>query len=194
MKFPLQLSFKKLALSPQVAVTDADGTLQLYVKQKLFKLKEAVTVFGDREQTEPRYHIQADRVFDVSARYNFTDRSGAPLGAVRRQGMRSIWRARYDILRGDTVVMTIHEENPWVKVIDGIVGDIPVLGLFTGYMFHPAFQVERAGGGMVMRLVKEPAFMEGKFRIEKHAELEPQDEGIAVLSLLMMTLLERQRG
>lgn len=194
MKFPLHLSFKKLALSPQIAVTDADGTLLLYVKQKLFKMREAVTVFADREQTQPLYQIQADRIMDFSARYTFTDRNGTVLGAVRRQGMRSLWKARYEILRGDQPVMTIQEENPWTKVLDGLLGEIPVVGMLTGYLFHPAFVVARTDGTPVMRLVKEPAFLEGKFLIEQRAGLERHDQGLAVLSLLMLTLLERQRG
>jgi hypothetical protein len=45
-----------------------------------------------------------------------------------------------------------------------------------------------------MRLSKQPAFMQGSFRIEKLAEMSPNDEMRAVLSFLMMVLLERRRG
>ncbi len=194
MKFPLRLTFKKIAIAPQLSVTDAEGTLQLYVRQKLFKLKESVTVFADREQTRPLYSINADRVLDFTARYTFTDQAGRVLGGVRRQGMRSLWRARYEVFRGEKVALHIQEENPWVKVLDGIVGDIPVLGLLSGYLLHPSYVVSRPDGAPVLRLTKEPALFEGKFAIEKRAELEPHEEGLAVLALLMMTLLERDRG
>ncbi len=194
MKFPLRLTFKKIALAPQLSVTDAEGTLQLYVRQKLFKLKESVTVFADREQTRPLYSINADRVLDFTARYTFTDQAGRVLGGVRRQGMRSLWRARYEVFRGEEVALHIQEENPWVKVLDGIVGDIPVLGLLSGYLLNPSYVVSRPDGAPVLRLTKEPALFEGKFAIEKRAELEPHEEGLAVLALLMMTLLERDRG
>lgn len=194
MNFPLQLRFKKLALAPQLSVTDADGTLRFYVKQKLFKLKEAVTVFGDREQREPLFQIRADRIMDFRARYEVTDRSGTPVGAVRREGARSIWRARYEVLRGDTQVMRIQEEQPWVKVLDSILGGIPVVEFFTGYFLNPAYSVSRPDGTRVLRLVKEPALTEGKFRIEKHAEMDPREQELGVLSLLMMTLLEKERG
>ena len=70
MQFPLSLSFKILALAPQVYVRDASGVVQMYVRQKLMKLKEAVTVFADESQTTPLYTINADRVIDWSARYN----------------------------------------------------------------------------------------------------------------------------
>jgi len=108
--------------------------------------------------------------------------------------MRSLWRARYQIEIPGQVAFLLHEEDPWVKVIDGIVGDIPVLGLFSGYLFHPSYLVEDGAGRPVMRLVKKPAFFESKFRVEKLKELEPRQEEAILLGLLMMILLERSRG
>ena len=194
MQYPLDLSFKIMALAPQISVTDASGGLVFYVKQKLFKLKEEITVFADAKQTQPLYKINADRVLDFSARYHFTDVNGAELGSVKREGMRSLWRAHYDIFEGDALVMTIREENPWVKVLDGLFGQIPFIGMFSGYLFHPAFLVSRSDGTVVMRLKKQPAFLESKFTIEKQAELDEGWETRVLLSLLMMILLERARG
>ena len=194
MQYPLDLSFKIMALAPQISVIDASGGLVFYVKQKLFKLKEEITVFADAKQTQPLYKINADRVLDFSARYHFTDVNGAELGSVKREGMRSLWRAHYDIFEGDALVMTIREENPWVKVLDGLFGQIPFIGMFSGYLFHPAFLVSRTDGTVVMRLKKQPAFLEGKFTIEKQAELDEGRETPLLLSLLMMLLLERSRG
>ncbi|HEX2091298.1 MAG TPA: hypothetical protein VHG28_02805 [Longimicrobiaceae bacterium] len=195
MDFPLQLRFKTVAISPQISVTDASGSLLFYVKQKAFKLKEAVTVFADTEQTRPLYRIAADRVLDISAQYHFEDESGAPLGVLQRRGMRSLWRAHYEIHRGGGPILTIREENPWVKVIDGLLGEVPVLGLFTGYLFHPAYRVARADNDEVMlRARKQPALFEGRYTVERVAELSPNDETLAVLSVLMMLLLERGRG
>lgn len=194
MKYPLTLSFKILALAPQISVTDAYGNLVFYVRQKLFKLKESVTVFADAQQTKPLYAINADRIIDWSARYNFTDQQGISVGAVKRQGMRSLWRAHYDILNGDMAVMSVQEENPWVKVMDSLVGEVPILGFFTGYLFHPAFLVTRHDGAVVMRLQKVPAFFESKFIIEQKAPLDESEQRRVLLSLLMMVLLERSRG
>ena len=50
MDYPLHLSFKTMALAPQIAVTNARGQLIFYVKQKLMKLKESVAVYGDAQQ------------------------------------------------------------------------------------------------------------------------------------------------
>ena len=138
--------------------------------------------------------MNADRVLDFSARYNFTDQFGTPLGSVKRQGMKSLWKARYDILDGDAAVMAIQEENPWVRVIDGFINQIPIVGLFAGYVFHPAYLITRLDETVVMRVQKQPAFFEGKFTIEKQAEFNDAEEKRMLLSILMMLLLERTRG
>jgi hypothetical protein len=56
--YPLSVSFKIVALAPQLSVRDANGNLIAYVRQKLFKLKEAVTVYSDEGQTQPVFAIK----------------------------------------------------------------------------------------------------------------------------------------
>jgi hypothetical protein len=194
MKFPLDLRFKIVAVAPQISVTDAAGALVLYVRQQAFKLKESVTVFGDAEQTRPLYRIAADRVLDISAQYRIDDVGGAPLGVLRRQGMRSLWRAHYELQRGGVPLLTIREENPWVKVLDGLLGEIPIVGLLTGYILHPAYRAASPQGSTVLRAVKQPAFFEGRYTIEQVQALAPADETLTILALLMLLLLERRRG
>ena len=194
MRFPLTLSFKTIALAPQIFVRDADGQLQLYVKQKLFKLKEAVNVFGDEAQTRLLYTLQADRVIDVRTRYHIRDASGTDLGQFRRKSVRSLWKLHCEVSRNEQVVFDIREANPWVKVIDGLIGEIPIVGIFSGYFFHPTYNLMRPDGTVVLRATKQPAMFEGKFTIEKLGEMDAADEGLAVLSLLLMLLMEKNRG
>lgn len=194
MRYPLSLSFKLFAFAPQITVRDAAGELRMYVKQKAFKLKEQVTVFADEQQTRPLYYLQADRVWDFRARYHFTDTAGNYIASVKRQGARSIWRARYDIEVNGQVMLTIQEENPWIKVADALFTELPVVGMFAGYVFNPSYSVTAPDGIVLMRLVKEPAFFEGKFRVEEIVDLPEHDEVRIVLSLMMMLLLERRRG
>lgn len=200
MNYPLQMKFKILAVAPQIFVRDATGAEVMYVRQKLFKLKEAINVFADQSRTRHLFIIKADRVLDFSARYNFTDHQGINLGAVKRQGMRSLWKASYQVLDGDIPRFSIREENAFVKIIDGLFGEIPVVGMFSGYVFNPAYRVTRLTSGSetgptVMRLVKEPAFLESSFRIEKiDPGLDEKEELQILLGLLMTVLLERQRG
>jgi hypothetical protein len=59
MNYPLDLSFKLLALASQIYIRDANGNLFGYVKQKLFKLKEDINIFADESQTRQLYNIKA---------------------------------------------------------------------------------------------------------------------------------------
>ena len=194
MKFPLQLSFKLLALASQIFVRDADGRTVAYVKQKLFKLKEDIRVFSDESQQQLMYLIKADRIIDFSARYNFSAADGRPIGSIKRQGMRSLWRAHYEISDANgNIEMEVREENGFVKVADALVGEIPIIGMFTGYFFNPSYIVTHSTAGQVARLSKKPSFFERGFEIERIGAANISDE-LLLLSVLTMTLLERSRG
>ncbi|HEY0672492.1 MAG TPA: hypothetical protein VGD27_09510 [Longimicrobiales bacterium] len=195
MSYPLTLRFKVLAIARQLSVQDNSGRLLMYVKQKAFKLREAITVYADEGQAQPLYHIQADRVIDFSARYHITDAAGQELGSVRQRGMRSIWRARYDIFRNDAVVFTVQEENPLAKVGDSFLGEIPILGFFAGYLFHPKYLVSTADGRPVLRATKQPALFEGLFQIDRlETPLTPDDERLLLIGSVTTVLLEKTRG
>ncbi len=196
MNYPLNLSFKIVAVAPQIFVNDSQGSPVCYVKQKLFKFKEDIQVFSDTNKTRQIASIKANKVIDWSARYFFADGEGNDVGSVGRQGMRSIWRARYDVFNpGDELAdFKIQEENPWTKVLDGFLGSIPIVGFLTGYFCHPSYIANRADGTPAMRVRKQPAFFEGKFTIEKLADLSPQEEVNLIYSFLMLLLLERARG
>ena len=195
MNYPVDFTFKLLALASQIYVRDANGNLLGYVKQKLFKLKEDINIFADEGQTKQLFNIKADRIIDFSAKYNFSDSSGRFLGAIKRQGMRSLWRANYDIFNSSgEQILRIHEESGWVKVVDALIGEIPIIGMFTGYLFNPAFIIERMDGTPLMRLAKQPAFFEGKFRLAPQGQSSQEEETLCLLGALTMTLLERMRG
>jgi uncharacterized protein YxjI len=195
MNFPLSLSFKLLALANQIYVRDANGNLLGYVKQKMFKLKEDINIFADEQQTQLLFNIKADRMIDWSANYSFTDSRGNHLGSIKRQGMRSIWKANYDVFDPTgNQAYKIHEENGWVKVADALFGELPLVGILSGYVFNPTYIVERMDGTPIAHLKKEPAMFEGKFILTNLSPISTEEETRIVLGVLMMTLLERRRG
>ncbi len=195
MKFPLDLTFKVVALAPQVTVTDMEGKTVCYVRQKMMRLKESVDVYTQKKDGEKICEIRANKVIDFSATYHFLDNSGRTFGAVQRKGMRSLWKAHYEILDPTNPIMLIREENPWIKVVDSLVGEIPVIGIASGFLFHPSYLVSRmASQTPLVRITKAPALFESKFHIEKLSEFDQQDETRIVISTLMMVLLERDRG
>lgn len=190
LNYPLTLSFKIIALAPQIRIMDASGQLVFYVRQKILALREDVKVFADEGQQRQLFQIKADRIIDFSAQYNITAIGGGPVGAVKRRGMRSLWNATYDLKDpAGADVGLIHEENPWVKVLDSFASEIPFLGM----LINPAYLVDLRGQN-VLYLKKQPAFFEGKFTLDKRGDFSDADEKLLLSSVLMMLLLERSRG
>lgn len=199
MRFPLTLEFKILAFAPQITVRDADGAELFYVHQKLFKLKEQIKVYRDSSKSELAYGIAADRVLDFSASYAFTEPSGRQVGSVKRSGMKSLWRAHYVVtdVTGQPA-LKIEEENPVVKLLDALLDQVPILGMFTGYFLHPRYVVaEHATNHPVLRVTKRRSLVERRFHVAAEpgaATLSGEAETAAVLAILTMALLERSRG
>ena len=194
-QFPLQLKFNVATFHNDFTIKDANETTLAYVKQKMFKFRESVDVFTDESQSQLKYNIKANKWLDFSAAYLFTDANGRETGSVVREGWASLWKARYDILdENKNNDLFISEDNAWVKIFDTLFSDIPVLGVFTGYVFNPSYTVRRPDGTEVARLIKEPSLLGRKFSVEKLADFESGEEERIMLSLMMMILLERRRG
>ena len=195
MQFPLQITFKISTITNDFRVHDAEGREQAFVRQKLFKLKEEVSVFSDESRSKLSFRIKADRWLDFSATYRFLDAQDNEIGRIVRQGFKSLWKASYQIynekLQAD---FSISEDNPFVKIMDGIFGDLPLIGLFSGYFFNPSYIITRPDGIAIARLKKEKSFFGRRFSVQKLSEFESGEENRLVLGLMMMILLERSRG
>jgi len=195
LQFPIDFTFKLSTLANDFTATDANGRMIAYVRQKMFKLKEAIQIFTDESKSQVAYTINADKWIDFSAAYSFKNAAGQTLGKVARKGWRSIWKAKYEIIdQNDEHQYSITEENAWVKVFDALLGEIPVLSFFTGYLFNPTYAVTNEEGEIIARLKKEPSFFGKKFSVAKIGEMDADDGQRIILSLMMMVLLERRRG
>ncbi len=195
LKFPIQLTFNIGTLANDFKATDSEGHTAAFVKQKLFKLKEDISIFSDETKTELLYQIKADRWIDFSAAYSITHADGTELGKIARKGWRSLWKAKYLLIdQHQKEQFVIEEENGWVKVWDNLLGEIPVLGLLTGYFFHPSYAVMNFNGEKVARLKKQSSFFGRKFEITKLADIDNDDDERVMIGLMMMVLLERRRG
>ncbi len=194
LSYPLDLSFKIATIGTRVRVVDAAGRQVAYVRKKKFKLKEDVRVYQDEDQRDLLFRIKADRVVDFGANYAISAPDGRPLGAVRQQGVRSLWKSSYSIAdaRYEEVGL-IHEENPWIKVLDSLAEAIPFADALGGLFFNPAYLVELRGR-TVLRMSKERSVFESRFRVEKLDDFSEEDEALLLASLIMTLLLERDRG
>lgn len=197
MQYPLTLSFKIIALAPQIYIRDARGQELLYVKQKLLKLKEKIHVFSDSGQSRELYELGADRILDFSPRFTFRDTAGRVVGAVKRQGARSLFKASYEVYGPDErPIARIEEENGWIKLLDGLIGEIPIVGAFTGYFLNPKYRiVDLVSQQPMLRVTKHRSFLESRFEIERTGTiLGESSETSVLLAILVMVLLERERG
>ncbi len=196
-RYPLDLRFKLVALAPRIIVTDADGRDVCFVSQKTFKLKEDIQVFSDESRSTELYRIRADKVLDFSTTYAFTESAtGRSIGAIRSKGWRSIWRATYEVVNANNqITHHIEEDNPWVKVADALVGELPVVGMFTGYFLHPSYSgIDVNTSQADMQIKKEPAFFESRYTLNNVGDMSPEDETRLLLSFMLMVQFMRRRG
>ena len=195
--FPITLRMKVMAIAPQFYVRDKHNRQIAYVRQKLFKLKENIRVFADEQQTRLMYSIKADRIIDFNAAYGLTDaQTGQTFGSLRRKGMRSLWKAAYEVHdENGQPLYFISEESAFMRLLDGIFSELPIIGLLSGYVFNPSYLVKNGSGKTVMRMKKQPALWEGVFKMEAFSKsLSPADQKRLMLGLFMVVVLERLRG
>lgn len=196
LNYPLDFKFKITTLASDFNISDKNGNSVAYVRQKMFKLKEDVIVFNDESKTKELFRIQANQWIDFNASYSIKDTTiGKSFGRLARKGMRSIWKSTYDVLdENDKSKFSISEDNAWVKFFDGMVGEIPIIGMFTGYFLNPSYTVKGSDGKDYFKLKKMPSMFGRRFQLDRLIDIEDEDESLVVLSLLMMVLLERARG
>lgn len=188
--YPLNMSFKILALNPQVKITDASGQTVLYVKEKALSLKMDTRIFADEAQTKEVYHMKADKMMGLTIPFSITGPDGALIAKVVNQGVKSLWKLHFPIQDGSGAeVGLIHEENPWIKVLDALVSDIP----FVGMWINPAYLIDLRGKP-ALYLKKQPSMLEGKFTLEKRGDFTDADERILIPGVIIMLMLARMRG
>lgn len=196
LNYPLDFKFKITTISSDFNITDKNGNYVAYVRQKIFKLKDDVIIFNDESKSQELFRIKANQWIDFNASFSMTDLvNGKNFGRLARKGMRSFWKSQYNILdENDQLKYQINEDNAWTKVLDGFVGEIPIVGMFTGYFLNPSYTVKDNSGKEFFRLKKMPSLIGRRFQLDRLIDIPDEDESLVVLSFLMMVLLERARG
>ncbi len=81
---------------------DTAGNLQFFIKQKAFKLKEEINIFGDEKPTDKKMVIKARSISDFSGGYDIIDAAtDTPIGAGQRNGLKSMFKDERNILDAD---------------------------------------------------------------------------------------------
>ena len=195
MQYPLTLNFKKIALAKQATLTDSNSTPIAYARQKILKLKEELEVFEDKTKSKKVCSIKANKILDFRAAYSFIDLNENSFGSIKREGLRSIWKATYLLKDAkDNHYATIREENPFAKVVDTLLGGIVGVGLIVNYIFNPSYIITTEEGKELFRITKAPSFWGGLFKIDKLSELDDNEEIRCLMATFMMIFLEKSRG
>ncbi len=210
--YPLTLRFKLIAISNQFELIDHQGQILGYVKQPWAKIKEAVSVYKSDKMDALLFTIKADRILDLRAKYTIADAQGRVMGELQRHMVKSWFKSTYSLSivqsssddgfgrshvtsnAATDVTYTVTETNPWVKVLDSLISEIPFIGALAGFLLHPRYAVVDASGTERLEIRKRPSFFERKFDITALEGLEPGAEKPLVLAALMMILLESKRG
>lgn len=100
-------------------VFDQQGQQILFAKMKAFKLREDVRLFADTEMTQELFLIKARQILDFGATYDVTDSTtGQKIGALRRKGLKSMFRDEWEILdTTDQTVGKIQEDSLFLAMI-----------------------------------------------------------------------------
>jgi hypothetical protein len=192
-RMPLTLKFS-FWLGMEIKITDNSQNTVCFVKQKLWDFKEHTTVYSDDSKSKQLFEIKADRIIDWGANYMISTPEGQ-LGFVRRKGWKSIWKATYEIYDANSQhLYTIKEKNPFVKVMDALLEEVPILNMFSGFFFNPKYEVRDMNDKHIYTLAKIPRFFGREFTLIDESQNTIDNPELVLCSVIQMLCLEKARG
>jgi hypothetical protein len=171
-------------LGATIKVFDDKGDQILYCKQKAFKLKEDVRIYKDETKTEEIFRIAARNIIDFSATYDIIDsQTNSKVGALRRKGLKSMFKDEWEILDvNDVVVGLIKEDSAMLAALRRIFTNL-IPQKF--HVYHGNEQIAvfaRAFNPFVNKMMID-------FSADKNNVL---DHRIGIASSLLLTIIENK--
>ncbi len=101
------------ALAGKFRMYDPMRNLVMFSEQKMFRWREDIRVYGDEAKTQEVLSIKARQIMDFSAAYDVVDTAlNQKVGALRRKGLRSIFRDEWEVLdENDNVKGLLFEDS-----------------------------------------------------------------------------------
>ena len=193
LKFPLDIKFHIATFSNDFSVTDANNQSVFYVREKILSWRDVIKVYRDSSKKEELFQLRSNRVIDFQQTFTITDANGNIVGKAKRKTLKSFWTATFHIYdANDNHIFTIKERSGFTRMMDGMVGEIPVVGFFSGYLFNPKYALSNLQGTELMEVSKEPSFFGRKFKLNQYQQTE--DDALFVLSFMLMLITDRNRG
>jgi uncharacterized protein YxjI len=90
-----------------------DGSLAMFVKHPLLKLKQEFTIFEDEAETKPLLTIRARQFIAMNVAHDVFDaQTGQKVGSIRSRGLKSIVRDTWDLIdENDQPVGLVQEDG-----------------------------------------------------------------------------------
>jgi uncharacterized protein YxjI len=89
-----------------------DGSLAMFVKHPILKLRQEFTIFADEGETQPLLTIKARAIIALNmANDVFDARTGEKVGTIRSRGLKSIIRDTWDILDANDQPVGLMQED-----------------------------------------------------------------------------------
>jgi uncharacterized protein YxjI len=157
-----------------------DGASALHVHQRAFALKEDIVVYADAARRVPRLRIRARGILDVGTTYDVAD-GLVPVGACRRNGMRSLVRDSWTVLGPDgAVVAEVQEESMLLALVRRL--------LFR--LLPQAFAITDPSGARVAT-VKQRF---NPFRLRYDVSFDGLDPRLGVALVVLLLAVEGRQG
>jgi len=137
------------------------GQLIAFAQQKRIAFKEKVRFYADEAKTQEIFGFRAEKVLDVHGRYFVEDTQNAYIGGFKKVFGKSLFNSTWQILQGDTPVVTITESNQVLAVLRRFVGFLPVVGdllEFVLLFFRYHFVLKNASGQVIGKYEKTTLF------------------------------------
>lgn len=193
LKFPLDIKFHIATFSNDFSVTDANNQPVFYVREKILSWRDVIKIYRDSSKKEELFQLRSNKIIDFQQTFTITDANGNVVGKAKRKTFKSFWKATFHIFdANDNHLFTINERSGFTRMMDGMVGEIPVVGFFSGYIFNPKYVLTDLQGREMMEVSKEPSFFGRKFKLNQYQSSE--NDTLFVLSFMMMLISDRDRG
>lgn len=122
-----------------IDMTDpTSGTTLGFIKMKAFKLKEDISVYTDRTETQEYMRIKARQVIDFGATYDIYDSlSGLPIMSLQRKGLKSTFVRDYWNMfdANGQKAGYIQETSSTLAIMRRWLGILPYVGDFVDLVF-----------------------------------------------------------
>ncbi|WP_340022446.1 hypothetical protein MHI24_25965 [Paenibacillus sp. FSL K6-1096] len=131
------------ALGGKLHIFNDSGDLLLFAEMKAFRLKEDITLYSDETMGRELLRIKARKILDISSTYDVYDvETGETVGALRRKGLKSLYKDQWGILDiHDNEIGAIKEDNAFLAMLRRIIVILPLkYVLEIGGQVIPAFR------------------------------------------------------